>query len=79
MTRASASDTKTSSPHPTVLMPVHGHWRVTWDGGSSTLAPGDTMSVPENLDYTVLPSMTGEASLYRIVATEDPAGLTWQG
>ncbi len=79
MTRASASDTKTSSPHPTVLMPVHGHWRVTWDGGSSTLAPGDTMSVPENLAYTVLPSMTGEASLYRIVATEDPAGLTWQG
>ena len=79
MTRASAKDTKTSSPHPTVLMPVHGHWRVTWDGGSSTLAPGDTMSVPENLDYTVLPSMTGEASLYRIVATEDPAGLTWQG
>lgn len=79
MTRASAKDTKTSSPRPTVLMPVHGHWRVTWDGGSSTLAPGDTMSVPENLDYTVLPSMTGEASLYRIVATEDPAGLTWQG
>ena len=79
MTRASAKDTKTSSPHPTVLMPVHGHWRVTWDGGSSTLAPGDTMSVPENLDYTVLPSMTGEASLSRIVATEDPAGLTWQG
>ncbi|WP_368346254.1 cupin domain-containing protein [Pelagovum sp. HNIBRBA483] len=79
MTRASAKDTKTSSPRPTVLMPVHGHWRVTWDGGSSTLAPGDTMSVPENLDYTVLPSMTGEASLSRIVATEDPAGLTWQG
>ena len=79
MTRASAKDAKTSSPHPTVLMPVHGPWRVTWDGGSSTLAPGDTMSVPENLAYTVLPSMTGEASLYRIVATEDPAGLTWQG
>ena len=79
MTRASAKDAKTSSPHPTVLMPVHGHWRVTWDGGSSTLAPGDTTSVPENLAYTVLPSMTGEASLYRIVATEDPAGLTWQG
>ena len=79
MTRASARDSKQTAPYPTVLMPVHGHWKVTWDGGSATLAPGDTMSVPENLGYTVTPSMTGEASLYRIVATEDPAGPTWQG
>ncbi|RYG92275.1 cupin domain-containing protein [Loktanella sp. IMCC34160] len=79
MTRASARDSKQAAPYPTVLMPVHGHWKVTWDGGSATLAPGDTMSVPENLGYTVVPSMTGEASLYRIVATEDPAGPTWQG
>ncbi|WP_420859902.1 cupin domain-containing protein [Marivivens marinus] len=79
MTRASARDSKQTAPYPTVLMPVHGYWKVTWDGGSATLAPGDTMSVPENLGYTVVPSMTGEASLYRIVATEDPAGPTWQG
>ncbi len=79
MTNASARDATQTSPHPTVLMPVHGHWKVTWDGGNTTLAPGDTMSVPENLGYTVVPSMTGEASLYRIVATEDPAGPTWQG
>ena len=43
------------------------------------LAPGDTMSVPENLGHSAVPSMTGEASLYHIVATGDPAGLTWKG
>lgn len=79
MTRASACDSQQTAPHPTVLMPVKGHWKIKWDGGSATLAPGDTMSVPENLGYTVMPSMTGEASLYRTVATDDPAGPTWQG
>jgi mannose-6-phosphate isomerase-like protein (cupin superfamily) len=79
MTRASARDTAQTAPYPTVLMPVVGHWRVTWDGGAATLAPGDTMSLPEKLGYTVVPSMTGDAGLYRIVATGDPAGLTWTG
>jgi hypothetical protein len=60
-------------------MPVTGHWRVKWDQGQSTLAPGDTMSVPENTAYTVEPSMTGEAALYRTVATGDKAGATWRG
>ncbi|MEX0969965.1 MAG: cupin domain-containing protein [Paracoccaceae bacterium] len=79
ITRASASDRKHSHDRPSVLMPVKGHWRVDWDGGSATLAPGDTMSVPENLPHSTLPSMTGEASLFHVVATTDPAGLTWQG
>ena len=79
MTRASAHDTKQTHDRPSVLMPVKGHWNVTWDGGSATLAPGDTMSVPENLGHTVLPSMTGEAAIYQITGTGDPAGLTWQG
>ena len=78
-TRASASDTKKTHDKPTVLMPVKGHWKVDWDGGSATLAPGDTMSVPENLAHSAVPSMTGEAAMYQIVATGDPAGLTWQG
>ena len=60
-------------------MPMRGHWRITWEDGAATLAPGDTMSVPENLAHSVVPSMTGEASLYHVVATSDPAGLTWQG
>jgi hypothetical protein len=37
------------------------------------------MSVPEGLEHSVTPSMTGYAAIYRIVGTGDPAGLTWQG
>jgi mannose-6-phosphate isomerase-like protein (cupin superfamily) len=79
ITRASASEAMHSHDKPSVLMPVKGHWKVTWESGSTTLAPGDTMSVPEHLNHNALPSMTGEAALYHIVATGDPAGLTWTG
>ena len=79
ITRASATDTKHSHDRPSVLMPVKGHWRVDWDGGSATIAPGDTMSVPEGLAHSAVPSMTGEAALYHIVGTEDPAGPSWTG
>ncbi|WP_227285056.1 cupin domain-containing protein [Boseongicola sp. H5] len=79
ITRASASAAMHSHDRPSVLMPVRGHWRVTWEGGSVTLAPGDTMSVPENLDHAAVPAMTGEASLYHVVGTDDPAGATWAG
>ncbi len=78
VTRASATANKHTHDRPSVLMPVKGHWRVDWDGGSSVLAPGDTMSVPENLAHSAVPSMTGEAAMYHIVATDDPAGLTWK-
>jgi mannose-6-phosphate isomerase-like protein (cupin superfamily) len=78
ITRASATDTPHRHDRPSVLMPVKGHWRVTWEGGSATLAPGDTMSVPEGLDHAALPAMTGEAALYHVVATDDPAGPTWK-
>jgi hypothetical protein len=85
MNRNSASEAMHTHPYPSVLMPMRGHWRGTWeagsgyDAGSATLAPGDTMSVPENLPHNALPSMTGEASLYHVVATGDPAGPTWKG
>ncbi|MEL6465141.1 MAG: cupin domain-containing protein [Pseudomonadota bacterium] len=79
ITRSSATEAMGEHTKPSVLVPMRGHWRVTWDGGSTTLAPGDTMSVPENLAYSAVPSMTGEASLYRIVGTDDPAGPTWTG
>ena len=79
ITRGSAAAAEDEHKHPSVLMPVKGHWRVDWDGGSATLAPGDTMSVPENLKHSVQPSMTGEAGLYQVVGTDDPAGLTWAG
>lgn len=77
ITRASATDAMHSHDKPSVLMPVKGHWRVDWQGGTTVLAPGDTMSVPENLEHRALPSMSGEAALYHVVATGDPAGLTW--
>ncbi len=79
LTRGSARTEPAEAPFPTVLMPVTGHWRVSWAGGTTTLAPGDTMSVPENTAYTAEPSMTGDAALYRIVATGEKAGPTWKG
>jgi len=78
ITRRSAADGMQSHDRPSVLMPVKGHWRVDWEGGGDTLAPGDTMSVPAGLDHLVVPAMTGEAALYRVVATDDAAGPTWQ-
>ena len=77
-TRASASAKMHKHDRPSVLMPVRGHWRIDWDGGSVTLAPGDTMSVPENLDHSAVPSMSGEAAMYHVIATDDPAGQTWR-
>ena len=59
-----------------VLMPMRGHWRLTWDSGSTTLNPGDTCAIPPGLTHSLAPAMTGEASLYRVVATDDPAGPT---
>ncbi len=79
ITRACATEETHSHDRPSVLMPVKGHWRVDWDGGSATLAPGDTMSVPENLAHSAVPSMTGEAALYHVIATDDAAGATWRG
>ncbi|MEM1073958.1 MAG: cupin domain-containing protein [Pseudomonadota bacterium] len=78
ITRSSASKEDRRHDTPSVLMPMRGHWRVTWDGGAATLAPGDTMSIPERTAYSTAPSMTGDASLYRIFGTSDPAGATWQ-
>ena len=78
LTRANASTEMHSHDKPSVLMPVAGHWRVEWEGGSATLAPGDTMSVPENLRHSAVPSMSGEAALYHVIATDDPAGQTWR-
>ncbi len=79
VTRASATERRHRHDRPSVLMPVFGHWRVEWEGGATVLAPGDTMSVPEHLDHAAWPSMSGEAGLYHVVATDDPAGPTWQG
>ncbi|MGY6704470.1 cupin domain-containing protein [Roseinatronobacter sp.] len=59
-----------------ILMPVRGHWRLTWDNGTTVLNPGDTAAIPPGLSHSLAPSMTGEASLYRVINTDDPAGPT---
>ena len=79
VTRASASEEMHQHDRPSVLMPVRGHWCVKWEGGGTILAPGDTMSVPEGLMHSAVPSMSGEAALYHVVGTDDPAGPTWNG
>ncbi len=62
-----------------VLMPVRGHWRLRTESGEAVLNPGDTCLIVPCERHAVAPSMTGEASLYRITATDDPAGPTWKG
>ncbi len=59
-----------------VLMPMRGHWKLTWPEGETVLNPGDTCAVPPGLSHSLTPSMTGEASCFRVLGTDDPAGLT---
>jgi len=75
-TRTSQSgDMETVTEHE-VVMPMRGHWRVTWEDGTTVLNPGDTMAIPPGTSRSIAPSMTGESSLYVIRGTQDPAGPT---
>jgi len=76
LTRGSIPESPYATPQPEVLMVMRGHWRLGWQGGEAVLAPGDTCSVPPGLERTLVPSMTGEASLFRVRGTDDPAGAT---
>ena len=59
-----------------ILMPMRGNWKVSWEGGETTLNAGDTFAVPPGLSRSVSPAMSGEASMYRVRNTEDDAGPT---
>jgi quercetin dioxygenase-like cupin family protein len=59
-----------------ILMPMRGYWRLSWPNGSTVLNPGDTAAIPPGLSHSLCPAMTGEASLYRVISTYDPAGAT---
>ena len=76
LSRNSLPETAYALDRHEVLMPVRGHWRLSWSGGSTPLNPGDTAAIPPGLEHSLTPSMTGEASLYRILNTDDPAGAT---
>ena len=79
LTRGSEPRQMTTPDKPTVLMPVRGHWSLGWQGGEATLNPGDTCLLHAGEAYALSPAMTGEASLYRITATNDDPGATWTG
>ena len=78
ITRGSANENLESHKFLSVLMPVRGHWRISWESGSTVLAPGDTMSIPADFKHSIVPAVTGEAALYQIVGNNDPAGHTWK-
>ncbi|HRJ68489.1 MAG TPA: cupin domain-containing protein [Beijerinckiaceae bacterium] len=76
LTRGSISEKPYSMKRHEILMPVRGHWRLAWEGGETILNPGDTCAVPPGLKHSLVPSMTGECSLYRVTNTKDKAGPT---
>ena len=76
--RGSIPDTTLTTSTLQVLMPMRGHWQVTVDNDSDILAPGDTLLVPQGASLSLAPSMSGEASLFRVTPTNDPAGPTWK-
>ncbi len=78
ITRNSVGSKIQKSNKVTVIMIVKGYWRFESADLNTTLNPGDTFSVPENLKYKILPAMTGECAIYRIKPTDDPAGPTWR-
>ena len=79
ITRGSLEDQSISIGHSVVLMPMRGHWKLSWNGGAVTLNPGDTCLLPSGFTHNLQPSMAGEASLYRVMSNDDPAGPTWTG
>lgn len=76
LTRGSIDTDLHATERHEVLMVMRGHWQVRWAEGNMTLAPGDTCAIPPGLEHALMPAMTGEASLYRIRNTDDPAGPT---
>jgi len=79
LTRGSVPDELIKHNQPTVLMPVRGHWKLLVSDVETVLNPGDTCLINPNEMYAISPSMTGEASLYRVTKTDDAAGSTWTG
>ncbi|MFT6024416.1 MAG: quercetin dioxygenase-like cupin family protein [Ascidiaceihabitans sp.] len=79
LSRNSISADMQTHSHHTILMPMRGHWRLDFDGGTTSLNPGDTAAIPPNTPHALYPAMTGESSIYRVFSNDDPAGATWQG
>ena len=76
LARGSLAPKPYATPRHEVLMVHRGHWRLSFDGGETVLAPGDTCAVPPDLTRRLEPTMSGEAALFRVRNTDDPAGPT---
>jgi mannose-6-phosphate isomerase-like protein (cupin superfamily) len=76
LTRGSIDDAPYQTDRHEVVMIMRGHWQLGYEGGRSTLAPGDVCAIPPGLARALTPSMTGEASLFRVRNTDDQAGPT---
>ncbi len=74
--RNSLQEQEIISPRHEILMVVKGHWQFSWLGESVVLNPGDTCAVPPKLPHCIKPSMSGEASMYRVRNTDERAGPT---
>ena len=59
-----------------VLIVSHGHWRLEQGGERYWLNPGDSCLLPQSQEYLLCPAMSGDASIFRVTATQDPAGLS---
>tara|TARA_B100001175_G_C19433426_1_gene602339 strand:- start:87 stop:1061 length:975 start_codon:yes stop_codon:yes gene_type:complete len=69
---------KILSSKPIVYMPLKGNWKVNWNDKNVIINAGDTLTFPENIEHNIVSSMSGESALYKIIATDDPAGPTWE-
>ncbi len=76
LSRNSLSGARQKSKQHNILMGMKGYWSVVWEEGELTLSPGDTLAIPPCLSYCLEPSMSGEAALFRVINTDDPAGAT---
>ena len=59
-----------------VFMPVDGYWRIKSEMFDIILNPGDTFSLPKNNKYTLEPTKSGIASIYKVIPTDDNPGST---
>ena len=77
LSRNSLDDSTITPEKHVVLMPMRGHWALRVGDFDTVLNPGDTCLLKPGEAYSLAPSMTGEASLYRVTETDDPVGATW--
>ncbi len=77
ISRTSLDGSLYSTERHEILMAMRGHWTLRWGNEQTVLAPGDVCAVPPGVEHSVVASMSGEASMFRVRNTDDPAGPTY--